>query len=154
MSATGSTAPADSVVIGLKFADGSIASIQYLANGSKAFPKERLDIFCGGKILSLDNFRKLRAYGWSGFKSMNLFRQDKGQQACAQAFINSIEQGLPTPIPFDEIEEVTRVTIEIAQEAHWARLKKPCYIGIPFVTLSRFKSIDAFGLAIIDHPWI
>ena len=118
MSATGSTAPADSVVIGLKFADGSIASIQYLANGSKAFPKERLDIFCGGKILSLDNFRKLRAYGWSGFKSMNLFRQDKGQQACAQAFINSIEQGLPTPIPFDEIEEVTRVTIEIAQEAH------------------------------------
>ena len=115
---TAGAAPTDSVMIGLKFADGSIASIQYLANGSKAFPKERLDIFCGGKILSLDNFRKLQAYGWSGFKGMNLFRQDKGQQACAQAFINSIEQGLPTPIPFDEIEEVSRVTIEIAQEAH------------------------------------
>ena len=49
---------------------------------------------------------------------MNLFRQDKGQQACVQAFIDAIEQGGSTPIPFDEIEEVSRVTIEIAQEAH------------------------------------
>lgn len=118
MSTAGSSMPVDSVMIGLKFADGSIASIQYLANGSKAFPKERLDVFCGGKILSLDNFRKLRAYGWPGFKSMNLFRQDKGQQACVQAFVDAIEQGLPPPIPFDEIEEVSRVTIQIAQEAH------------------------------------
>jgi predicted dehydrogenase len=117
MSAPGGAAPADSVMIGLKFADGSIASIQYLANGSKAFPKERLDIFCGGKILSLDNFRKLQGYGWPGFKSHNLFRQDKGQQACVKAFIDSIENGKPSPIPFEEIEEVSRVTIEIAQEA-------------------------------------
>jgi predicted dehydrogenase len=107
----------DSVMIGLKFADGSIASIQYLANGSKSFPKERLDVFCGGKILSLDNFRKLQGYGWPGFKSLNLFRQDKGQQACVKAFIDSIENGKPSPIPFEEIEEVSRVTIEIAQEA-------------------------------------
>ena len=110
-------ASSDSVMIGLKFADGSIASIQYLANGSKSFPKERLDVFCGGKILSLDNFRKLQGYGWPGFKSFNLFRQDKGQQACVKAFIDSIENGKPSPIPFEEIEEVSRVTIEIAQEA-------------------------------------
>lgn len=108
----------DSVVIGLKFADGSIASIQYLANGSKTFPKERLEVFCGGKILSLDNFRKLHGYGWPGFKGMNLFRQDKGQQACVQAFIDSIEHGLPSPISFEEIKEVSRVAIEIAREAH------------------------------------
>jgi predicted dehydrogenase len=110
-------ASSDSVMIGLKFSDGSIASIQYLANGSKSFPKERLDVFCGGKILSLDNFRKLQGYGWPGFKSLNLFRQDKGQQACVKAFIDSIENGKPSPIPFEEIEEVSRVTIEIAQEA-------------------------------------
>ena len=110
-------ASSDSVMIGLKFSDGSIASIQYLANGSKSFPKERLDVFCGGKILSLDNFRKLQGYGWPGFKSHNLFRQDKGQQACVKAFIDSIENGKPSPIPFEEIEEVSRVTIEIAQEA-------------------------------------
>jgi predicted dehydrogenase len=110
-------ASSDSVMIGLKFADGSIASIQYLANGSKSFPKERLDVFCGGKILSLDNFRKLQGYGWPGFKSLNLFRQDKGQHACVKVFIDSIENGKPSPIPFEEIEEVSRVTIEIAQEA-------------------------------------
>jgi predicted dehydrogenase len=117
MGGSDALASSDSVMIGLKFADGSIASIQYLANGSKSFPKERLDVFCGGKILSLDNFRKLQGYGWPGFKSLNLFRQDKGQQACVKAFIDSIESGKPSPIPFEEIEEVSRVTIEIAQEA-------------------------------------
>lgn len=117
MGGSETVASSDSVMIGLKFADGSIASIQYLANGSKAFPKERLDVFCGGKILSLDNFRKLQGYGWPGFKSLNLFRQDKGQQACVKAFIDSIENGKPSPIPFEEIAEVSRVTIEIAQEA-------------------------------------
>lgn len=109
---------ADSVIIGLKFADGSIASIQYLANGSKTFPKERLDVFCGGKILSLDNFRRLHGYGWPKFKSLNLFHQDKGQRACVKAFIDSVEHGLPAPIPFEEIKEVSRVTIELAREMH------------------------------------
>lgn len=118
MGNSGTLLAADSVVIGLKFADGSIASIQYLANGSKTFPKERLDVFCGGKILSLDNFRKLQGYGWPGFKSLNLFRQDKGQQACVKAFIDSVEHGLPSPIPFEEIQEVARVTIEIAREVY------------------------------------
>ena len=61
----------------------------------------------------LNNFRKLKAYGWPGFRRLNLWRQDKGQTACAAAFIKAIETGSPSPIPFDEIVEVTRVTIEI-----------------------------------------
>lgn len=108
----------DSVMISLQFADGSIASIQYLSNGSKAFPKERIEIFCDGKILALDNFRKLHAFGWTGFKSMHLLRQDKGQLACVQSFVKALEQGGPPPIPFEELEEVARVTLEIASEAH------------------------------------
>ena len=108
----------DSVMISLQFADGSIASIQYLSNGSKAFPKERLEIFCDGKILALDNFRKLHAFGWTGFKSMHLLRQDKGQLACVQSFVKALERCGPPPIPFEELEEVARVTLEIASEAH------------------------------------
>ena len=46
----------DTVTINLKLKDGSIGTIHYFANGSKAFPKERLEIFSSGKILQLDNF--------------------------------------------------------------------------------------------------
>lgn len=105
----------DTVSISLSFADGSIGTVHYFANGSKAYPKERIEVFVGGRVLLLDNFRKLTGYGWPGFKSMNLFRQDKGQQSCVRAFLNALRNGAPTPIPFDEIIEVNRVAIELAQ---------------------------------------
>lgn len=104
----------DSVSINLGFEDGSIGTVHYLANGSKAFPKERLEVFASGRVLQMDNFRKLQGFGWPGFKKMNLWRQDKGQKACAAAFIKAIAQGDPPPIPFEEIVEVARVSIEVA----------------------------------------
>jgi predicted dehydrogenase/threonine dehydrogenase-like Zn-dependent dehydrogenase len=109
------SATKDSVSISLKFEDGSMGVVHYLANGSKAFPKERLEVFADGRVLQLDNFRKLKGFGWPGFNKMNLWRQDKGQKTCAAAFIKAIEQGGPAPIPFDEIAEVARVSIEVAQ---------------------------------------
>jgi hypothetical protein len=60
----------------LSFADGSWGTIHYLANGHRAFPKERVEVFCAGRVLQLDNFRRLRGFGWQGFKAMNLWRQD------------------------------------------------------------------------------
>lgn len=107
----------DSVSISLGFEDGSIGTVHYLANGSKAFPKERLEVFAAGRVLQLDNFRKLQGFGWPGFHKLNLWRQDKGQKACAAAFIKAIAQGGPAPIPFDEIVEVARVSIEVAGAA-------------------------------------
>jgi hypothetical protein len=71
-------------------------------------------VFAAGRVLQLDNFRKLKGFGWPGFSRMNLWRQDKGQKACAVAFIKAIVQDGPTPIPFDEIVEVARVSIEVA----------------------------------------
>ena len=100
-----------------RFADGSIGTIHYLANGSKAFPKERLEVFAGGRVLQLDNFRRLTGFGWPGFARMRLWRQDKGQRACAQAFVaRGRSRAAPAPIPFAELLEVGRVTIEIAEE--------------------------------------
>ncbi len=104
----------DTVTLLLNFADGSIGTIHYFANGSKAFPKERLEVFVAGRVLQLDNFRKLKGFGWPGFSRMKLWRQDKGQKACAAAFIKAISQGGPAPIPFDEIVEVARASIEVA----------------------------------------
>lgn len=109
------TATQDTVTINLEFADGSIGTIHYFANGAKAFPKERLEVFAEGRVLQLDNYRKLTGFGWPGFKKLNLWRQDKGQKACAAAFVQALEQGGVSPIPIDELFEVSRVSIELAQ---------------------------------------
>jgi predicted dehydrogenase/threonine dehydrogenase-like Zn-dependent dehydrogenase len=107
----------DSATINLEFDDGSVGSIHYLANGSKAFPKERLEVFVAGRVLQLDNFRRLKGFGWPGFKRMNLWRQDKGQVACVRAFVEAISKGTAAPIPFAELLEVSRVSIEIQRNA-------------------------------------
>lgn len=105
----------DTVTIQLSFADGSIGTVHYFANGSKAFPKERLEVFAAGRVLQLDNFRKLTAFGWPGFRKMNLWRQNKGQKNCAAAFVRGVEQGGQAPIPIGEILEVSRLSVEIAE---------------------------------------
>lgn len=104
----------DKASITLGFADGSFGTIHYLANGAASFPKERVEVFTAGRVLQLDNFRRLKGYGWPGFKKMHLWRQDKGQSACAAAFLDAVASGLATPIAVDEIFEVARVTIEAA----------------------------------------
>ncbi len=105
----------DTVSIQLSFADGSFGVVHYFANGSKSFPKERLEVFAAGCVLQLDNYRKLTGFGWPGFTKMNLWRQDKGQKACAAAFVQAVANGASAPIPFEEIVEVARVSIEIAE---------------------------------------
>lgn len=105
----------DKASITLHFEDGSIGTIHYLANGHKSFPKERLEVFAAGRILQLDNYRKLKGFGWPGFNKMNLWRQDKGQKACSASFVEAIEQGSAAPIPFDVLMEVSRVSIQVAQ---------------------------------------
>ena len=107
----------DTVSLTLGFADGSVGAVHYLANGNKAFPKERLEVFAGGRVLQLDNFRALRGYGWKGFDRMRLWRQDKGQNACAAAFLASLASGGLAPIPYEEIIEVARLSIALAAAA-------------------------------------
>ncbi len=105
----------DKASITLGFADGSFGTIMYLANGAASFPKERIEVFAAGRVLQLDNFRKLKGYGWPGFAKLNLWKQDKGQKACAEAFLRAVETGVPA-IPPEEIFEVARVTIEAAEQ--------------------------------------
>lgn len=102
----------DKASITLGFADGSFGTIHYFANGAASFAKERIEVFAAGRILQLDNFLKLRAFGWPGFKGQSLWSQDKGQKDCAAAFLRAIETGGASPIPPDELFEVARVSIE------------------------------------------
>lgn len=105
----------DKASITLGFEDGSFGTIMYLANGAASFPKERVEVFVAGRVLQLDNFRRLKGYGWPGFSSLNLWRQDKGQNACAAAFLQALTTGEPA-IPIDEILEVAAVTIDAAEQ--------------------------------------
>jgi len=109
------SATGDSASVTLRFADGSLGTLVYLANGNKSFPKERLEVFAAGRVLQLDNFRRLVGFGWPGFSKMNLWRQDKGQAACAAAFVDAVRSGAPAPIPLAELLEVSRVSIELEQ---------------------------------------
>jgi predicted dehydrogenase/threonine dehydrogenase-like Zn-dependent dehydrogenase len=106
----------DKAAIILGFADGSFGTIHYFANGSSSFPKERVEVFAAGRVLQLDNFLKLKGFGWPGFSKMNLWRQDKGQAACCQAFLSAIKDGKACPIPAAEVFEVARVSIEVAEQ--------------------------------------
>jgi predicted dehydrogenase len=107
----------DKVTCTLTFADGSCGTIHYLANGHKTFPKERLEVFCAGRILQLNNFRQLRGYGWPGFRTIRLWRQDKGHRGAVAAFLQAIREGGPSPIPFSELVEVTQVSFAVANAA-------------------------------------
>lgn len=115
--ATAMDGPArDTAVLNLAFEDGSIGSIQYLSNGHKAVSKERLEVFADNRILVLDNFRKLSAHGWPRKTWMSSLRQDKGQTACAAAFVDAARKGAASPIPLAELLEVSRVAIDLAAQ--------------------------------------
>jgi predicted dehydrogenase/threonine dehydrogenase-like Zn-dependent dehydrogenase len=107
----------DRMTFTLEFTDGSLGTVHYFANGSKAFPKERLEVFCAGRVLQLDNWRRMRGYGWPGFGSMNLRRQDKGHAAEMRALVDAVRTGSPSPIGFEEIAEVTRVSFDVVEAA-------------------------------------
>lgn len=103
----------DKASITLAFADGSFGTIMYLANGASTFPKERIEVFTAGRVLQIDNFRRMTGFGWPGFRKQNLMRQDKGQTACAAAFVESVKSGKPAIAP-GELFEVARATIQVA----------------------------------------
>jgi predicted dehydrogenase/threonine dehydrogenase-like Zn-dependent dehydrogenase len=103
----------DKAVLTIGFADGSFGTVHYLANGGAAFPKERIEVFTSGRTLQLDNFVKLVGFNWPGFSKTSLWKQDKGQEACAAAFIRALQQGDPAPIPADELFEVAAACIDV-----------------------------------------
>ena len=107
----------DKMSFTIKFENGSLGTVHYLANGAKSFPKERIEVFCEGRILQLDNFQVLRAYDWPGFRKMSLWRQDKGHVECIKRFLDAIRVRGEAPIPFGEIIAITRTTFDVVKSA-------------------------------------
>ena len=65
--------------------------------------------------MKLDNFNKLQFYGYKE-KNISLWKQDKGQEKCIQSFIDSIISNNPSPIPINEILEVSRTVIDFDEK--------------------------------------
>ena len=99
----------DTVQISLRFPDGSIGTVDYLASGDRAYPKERVEAFGGGRVAVLDDFRSLTLVSGGKVKRTRS-KQDKGHRAIWQAFMAAIRMGGPAPIPYPELLGVTQAT--------------------------------------------
>lgn len=106
----------DTASILLTFADGSIGTVNYVASGNRAYPKEQCQIFFDGKILDMQNFRKVRGYGIKGFSSQALWRQDKGHATGFSAFVDAVAKGKGQPIPLEDIFGVTEASFAAWQQ--------------------------------------
>jgi len=109
-------------IIQLVFADGSNGTIHYVCSGDRVFGKERVEVFGGGAVAVLDDFRRLELVR-HGRKQVHRswLRQDKGHRAEWQAFAHCIHTGSPSPIPFDEIYATTLATIRIVESLRYGR---------------------------------
>ncbi|KAA3616669.1 MAG: oxidoreductase [Calditrichaeota bacterium] len=91
----------DTLSVNLKFANGSIATISYFANGSKQLEKEYLEVYCDGMTAVIHDFSRLTIYGQKTVTCKA--KQDKGHAIEVQQFLNAVQKGIATPIPFDEL---------------------------------------------------
>lgn len=107
-----------------QFEDGSTAVVHYLANGSKSFPKERIECFFDGKTVAIDNWRRLQRYGISGPFYERPRKMDKGHAAELQAWLSAVRSGGLPPIPLAELLEVSRWAIRAGEQARAGLIPK------------------------------
>jgi predicted dehydrogenase/threonine dehydrogenase-like Zn-dependent dehydrogenase len=107
---TGTIPQEDIVTITVRFADGSVGTLHYFANGDKAIPKESLEVFGGGKTFLLDDFRRARFASGGKVAHWKLRAQDKGQRAELRAMLDAITTGSPNPVPLHEAVLTTLTT--------------------------------------------
>ncbi|MBK6990169.1 MAG: bi-domain-containing oxidoreductase [Bacteroidetes bacterium] len=103
----------DTLTVNLSFANGSIANISYFSNGQKELPKERLEVFAGGVVAIIDDFKSVATYGKTVSEKSG--KQDKGHAKEVELFMNSIREGKDAPIPFDEIYHSMLVTFKVLE---------------------------------------
>ncbi len=112
----------DNANILLKYENGTNAVINYFANGSKGYSKERIEVHHQKRTLILDNWRNLKGYGFKKFNSSSSFNQDKGHQNQFNSLINSIKNGGNQIISMDELINTTKASfaaIESLKKGTW-----------------------------------
>jgi predicted dehydrogenase/threonine dehydrogenase-like Zn-dependent dehydrogenase len=104
----------DNVVANLRFQDGSIATIAYLANGDRSIPKEQFEVFCEGKVGRINDFCMLEL-ARDGKTRRSKARRNKGNEREIELTLEAIRQGSSSPIPFEELMDISEATIAIEE---------------------------------------
>jgi predicted dehydrogenase/threonine dehydrogenase-like Zn-dependent dehydrogenase len=99
----------DNISMTFTFPDGSVGVVDYLANGDKSFPKERVEVFCGGSVAVLEDFRRLEMVQ-NGHRRAMKTALDKGWAGEWAAFTEAIRTGGEPTIPYEQLIGVTRAT--------------------------------------------
>jgi polar amino acid transport system substrate-binding protein len=102
----------DNFSVTLTYEDGSVGIINYLSSGDTVYPKERIEIFGGGRVGVIDDFKTTVIAGGSHLVKKKS-SQDKGHRDEISAFLDSIQNGKKIPIPVHEILETTELTFAI-----------------------------------------
>ena len=102
----------DNVTVAISFEDGSVANLLYLANGDRGVGKEYFEVFCGGGIARLDDFKTLILSRNGKTESLKSGR-DKGHRRELEMTVEAMKQDRNAPIPFHELVEVTEATFAI-----------------------------------------
>ncbi len=103
----------DNLQIMLRFANGSVGTVNYVASGHKLMAKEYLEIFGGGIAMRLDDFKSLSIAGKNGLTMDKAKSQDKGHKAMLEAWAECLMRGTESPIPFCEIITTTQTSFDI-----------------------------------------
>lgn len=114
----------DNATILLRMKNGSIVTIHYFSNGSRAYRKERIEIFSAQRVLILDDYRSLAGYGFRNFSKMKS-GHDKGHQTFLDTMIKAVEEGSGSIIPMHEMINVTAATFQALES-----LKRKCWVDI------------------------
>ena len=115
----------DNATILLRYENGTNAVINYFANGSKAYAKERVEVFSQERVFILDNWRKLEAFGAKGFSKMK-GTMDKGQKVEFAQLNDRLQNGGEALIPFDSIINTTKASfaaIQSLKENRWIEIE-------------------------------
>lgn len=116
----------DNASILLKYENGSNAVINYFANGSKSYSKERLEIYSQERTLVMDNWRSLKGYGFNKFSSASS-SQDKGHGRQFELLTESIRTGGSAIIPMEELINTTAASfaaISSLKNNSWIEIKR------------------------------
>ena len=115
---SGASSDDDSVVITIKFLDGSVGTISYFANGDSALSKERVEISSTGRSAVVDNFQRLSLYQNGRKREFKLSSVDKGHREEVRRFLEAVREGKASPIPFDSLVATTLATLKAVESLH------------------------------------
>ncbi|MBW0161471.1 MAG: Gfo/Idh/MocA family oxidoreductase [Sediminibacterium sp. Gen4] len=115
----------DNAIITLRFENGAQGVIHYFSNGSKSYPKERIELYTQGRTLVIDNFRKMSGYGFGRFSSMRS-GLDKGHKTQFKTLVDNIKTTGHPLIPFEDIVNTTKASfaaLESLRTGSWVQIQ-------------------------------